>query len=54
MFSAIGNLGAGGLSNVALSDTANGVLYGLFAITGLVSGGICNCTYAFNVRPCMC
>ena len=42
MFSAISNLGAGGLSNVALSDTANGVLYGCFAVIGLVSGGICN------------
>jgi len=42
MFSAISNLGAGGTQDVALSDTANGVLYGLFAVTGLVSGGICN------------
>ncbi|KAF7967169.1 hypothetical protein HWV62_13181 [Athelia sp. TMB] len=42
MFSALGNLGAGGTQNVSLSDTANGVLYGLFALTGLVSGGICN------------
>ncbi|KAH9887364.1 MFS general substrate transporter [Cubamyces lactineus] len=42
MFSAVSNLGAGGLSDIALSDTSNGVLYGCFAITGLVSGGICN------------
>ena len=42
MFSAVSNLGAGGLSDVALSDTANGVLYGCFAVTGLVSGGISN------------
>ena len=44
MFSAVSNLGAGGLSDVALSDTANGVLYGCFAVTGLVSGGISNRT----------
>jgi MFS family permease len=42
MFSAVSNLGAGGTQDVALSDTANGVLYGMFALTGLVSGGICN------------
>jgi MFS family permease len=42
MFSAVSNLGAGGTQDVALSDTANGVLYGLFALTGLVSGGINN------------
>ncbi|TBU47920.1 MFS general substrate transporter [Dichomitus squalens] len=42
MFSAVSNLGAGGLSDVSLSDTANGVLYGCFAVTGLVSGGITN------------
>ncbi|RPD55630.1 MFS general substrate transporter [Lentinus tigrinus ALCF2SS1-6] len=42
MFSAVSNLGAGGLSNIALSDTSNGVLYGCFAVTGLVSGGISN------------
>jgi hypothetical protein len=44
MFSAVTNLGAGGLQDVALSDTANGVLYGMFAITGLISGGINNRT----------
>jgi len=42
MFSSVTNLGAGGLKNVPLSDTANGVLYGMFAITGLISGGINN------------
>jgi hypothetical protein len=45
MFSAVSNLGAGGTQDVALSDTANGVLYGLFALTGLISGGICNRVY---------
>jgi hypothetical protein len=42
MFSAVSNLGAGGLQDVSLSDTANGVLYGTFALTGLISGGINN------------
>ncbi|KAF8335875.1 MFS general substrate transporter [Cantharellus anzutake] len=42
MFSAVSNLGAGGLSDVALSDTANGVLYGCFTLTGFVAGGINN------------
>ncbi|OJT04058.1 UNC93-like protein 1, partial [Trametes pubescens] len=42
MFSAVSNLGAGGLSNITLSDTSQGVLYGLFAVTGLISGGINN------------
>ncbi|KAI0824942.1 MFS general substrate transporter [Trametes gibbosa] len=42
MFSAVSNLGAGGLSDITLSDTSNGVLYGTFAITGLVSGAINN------------
>ncbi|EIW52009.1 MFS general substrate transporter [Trametes versicolor FP-101664 SS1] len=42
MFSAVSNLGAGGLSDITLSDTSQGVLYGLFAVTGLVSGGINN------------
>ncbi|KIJ47920.1 hypothetical protein M422DRAFT_28710 [Sphaerobolus stellatus SS14] len=42
MFSAVSNLGAGGIQDVSLSDTANGVLYGLFALGGLVAGGICN------------
>lgn len=43
MFSAISNLGAGGTQDIALSDIANGVLYGVFALSGLVSGGISNC-----------
>lgn len=42
MFSAVSNLGAGGSQDVALSDTANGVLYGMFALTGIISGGINN------------
>ncbi|KAI0695639.1 MFS general substrate transporter [Cytidiella melzeri] len=42
MYVAVSNLGAGGTRDVALSDISNGVLYGMFAITGLVSGGINN------------
>ncbi|KAI0765463.1 MFS general substrate transporter [Fomes fomentarius] len=42
MFSAVSNLGAGGLDNVVLSDTSNGVLYGCFAIAGIFSGAINN------------
>ena len=42
MFSAVSNLGAGGTQDVALSDTSQGVLYGMFALTGLISGGINN------------
>ncbi|EIN11162.1 hypothetical protein PUNSTDRAFT_50256 [Punctularia strigosozonata HHB-11173 SS5] len=42
MFSAVSNLGAGGTQDVSLSDTSNGVLYGMFALTGLISGGINN------------
>ncbi|KAH9980620.1 MFS general substrate transporter [Russula compacta] len=42
MFSAVSNLGAGGTQDTALSDTSNGVLYGMFALTGLMSGGINN------------
>ncbi|ODO05922.1 hypothetical protein I350_04983 [Cryptococcus amylolentus CBS 6273] len=42
LFSAISGLGAGGTQDTALSDTANGVLYGCFAITGFVSGSINN------------
>lgn len=48
MFSAVSNLGAGGLSDITLSDTSQGVLYGLFAVTGLISGGINNCTPSFR------
>ena len=42
MYSAVSNLGAGGTEDVSLSDTSNSVLYALFALTGLVSGGINN------------
>src|SRR5712672_1897263 len=42
MFSAVTNLGAGGTQDTALSDISNGVLYGMFSLTGLVSGGINN------------
>ncbi|KAI0297599.1 MFS general substrate transporter [Multifurca ochricompacta] len=42
MFSAVSNLGAGGTQDTSLSDISNGVLYGMFALTGLVSGGINN------------
>ncbi|KAF8530043.1 MFS general substrate transporter [Hysterangium stoloniferum] len=42
MTSALSNLGAGGTQDVSLSDTANGIHYGFFAIMGLVSGGVCN------------
>ena len=43
MFVAVVNLGAGGTEDVALSDMANGVLYGCFAIMGLFAGGVANC-----------
>lgn len=49
MFSAVSNLGAGGLSDVALSDTSNGVLYGCFAIAGIFSGAINNSEHSFYV-----
>ncbi|THH27522.1 hypothetical protein EUX98_g6661 [Antrodiella citrinella] len=42
MFSAVSNLGAGGTQDVVLSDTSNAVLYGMFAVTGMVSGSINN------------
>ncbi|KAF8517384.1 MFS general substrate transporter, partial [Hysterangium stoloniferum] len=42
MYIALNNLGAGGIQDISLSDTANGVLYGFFALIGLISGGICN------------
>lgn len=50
MFSAVSNLGAGGTEDIALSDTANGVLYGTFAISGLISGGISNCKSLVRVE----
>ncbi|KAF8527248.1 MFS general substrate transporter [Gautieria morchelliformis] len=42
IFTALTNLGAGGIQDVSLADTANGTLYGLFALAGFVSGAICN------------
>ena len=43
IFSAVSNLGAGGTEDISLSDISNGVLYGMFAVTGLVAGGVNNC-----------
>ncbi|KZV77525.1 MFS general substrate transporter [Peniophora sp. CONT] len=48
MFSAVSNLGAGGTEDIALSDMANGVHYGCFAIMGLFAGGVTN---LLGVRP---
>ncbi|VDB95440.1 unnamed protein product [Peniophora sp. CBMAI 1063] len=48
MFSAVSNLGAGGTEDIALSDMANAVHYGLFAIAGLFAGGVTN---LLGVRP---
>lgn len=42
MYVAVSNLGAGGTKQVSLSDTANAVLYAMFAITGLVGGSVNN------------
>ncbi|KZZ94365.1 DUF895 domain protein [Moelleriella libera RCEF 2490] len=42
MFSAISNLGAGGLDNVRLSDIANSVLYSTFFVGGFFGGSINN------------
>ncbi|OBZ77667.1 hypothetical protein A0H81_02721 [Grifola frondosa] len=42
MFSAISSFGAGGTEDVVLSDTSLGVYFGMFALTGLVSGAVCN------------
>lgn len=44
MFNALSGLGAGGSmsSNVGLTDSANGALYGCFAIVGFFSGTITN------------
>ena len=42
MFSAIGNLGAGGTQSITLSNITNAVLYALFALSGLVSGSFNN------------
>ncbi|KAG5920543.1 hypothetical protein E4U53_003911 [Claviceps sorghi] len=42
MFSAISNLGAGGIDDVQLSDVANSVLYATFFFGGFVGGSINN------------
>ncbi|TWU71703.1 hypothetical protein ED733_003093 [Metarhizium rileyi] len=42
MFSAISNLGAGGMQDVQLSDIANSVLYGTFFLGGFFGGSINN------------
>ncbi|KAG6127027.1 hypothetical protein E4U38_006519 [Claviceps purpurea] len=42
MFSAISNLGAGGMSDVQLSDIANSVLYGMFFLGGFFGGSVNN------------
>ncbi|KAG5928743.1 hypothetical protein E4U42_000056 [Claviceps africana] len=42
MFSAISNLGAGGIDDVQLSDIANSVLYGTFFVGGFFGGSINN------------
>ncbi|CAN8104143.1 unnamed protein product [Discula destructiva] len=42
MFSAVSGLGAGGTQDTTLSDTANGVLYGCFAIAGFFAGSVHN------------
>lgn len=40
LFNALSGLGAGGQQDVALVDTANGLLYGVFCLTGFVAGSI--------------
>ncbi|KAG6003375.1 hypothetical protein E4U21_002091 [Claviceps maximensis] len=42
MFSAVSNLGAGGIDDVQLSDVANSVLYGAFFLGGFFGGSINN------------
>ncbi|QUC20477.1 uncharacterized protein UV8b_04718 [Ustilaginoidea virens] len=42
MFSAVSNLGAGGMQDVQLSDIANSVLYAMFFFGGFFSGSINN------------
>ena len=54
MFSAVTNLGAGGIQDIALSDTANSVLYGTFALTGLISGGINNGSFGVRSASELC
>lgn len=50
MFQAVSNLGAGGTQDLTLSDTSQGVLYGVFAISGLFSGGISNGMDYFSLK----
>lgn len=45
MFLAASNLGAGGTQDIALSDISNSVLYGCFALMGLIAGGVTNREY---------
>lgn len=62
MFNALSGLGAGGSmsSNVALTDAANGALYGCFAIVGFFAGSVTNTLgvkYTLTVSPyvtCYC
>ncbi|KUI55303.1 hypothetical protein VP1G_02715 [Cytospora mali] len=42
MFSAVSGLGAGGTQDTQLSDTANAVLYGVFAVAGFFAGSVNN------------
>ena len=42
MFSALSNLGAGGSQDTQLADTANSVLYGVFAVAGPFAGSVNN------------
>lgn len=51
MYVAVSNLGAGGTQDVALSDVSNAVLYGVFALTGLISGGINNSQHVYWFKP---
>ena len=44
MFVAVSNLGAGGTQDVVLYDVSQGVLYGTFALAGLISGAVNNRT----------
>lgn len=61
MFNALSGLGAGGSmsSNVALTDAANGALYGCFAIVGFFAGTFTNTigvkyTLTVSCRWCRC
>lgn len=52
IFNALSGLGAGGSmsSNVSLTDSANGALYGCFCIVGFFAGSIVN---KLGIRPCL-